>query len=124
MVCPEQLYAGVQAMVTVPTLLLHTAVPPGPVQDALYVVDTVGETEVLPDEALPVEKLFPVHEVALLDDQVSVLLSLLVMVVGDADTVQEGATAQDAYVYVPLSTPLLQVRLSDTQEDPAGTVLA
>lgn len=111
-------------MVTVPTLLLHTAVPPGPVQDALYVVDTVGETEVLPDEAPPVEKLSPVHDVALLDDQVSVLLSLLVMVVGDADTVQEGATAQDAYVYVPLKVPLLQLRLSDTHEDPAGTVLA
>ncbi len=124
MVCPEQLYAGVQAMVTVPKVLLQAAVPPVPVHEALYVVDTEGETDVLPDDALPVEKLSPVQEVAFVDDQVSVLLSPLVIVVGDADTVHDGATAHDAYVYVPLSVPLLQLRLSDIQEDPAGTVLA
>ena len=124
MVCPEQLYAGVQAMVTVPRVLLQTAVPPAPVQDALYVVETEGETDVLPDEALPVEKLLPVHDVALVDDHVMTLLAPLTIVVGEAERVHDGATAHDAYVYVPLKVPLLQVLVSVTHEDPAGTVLA
>ena len=58
--------------------------PAGPVQVAVYVVVTVGETVTLPDFAFPVEKLVPVQEVALVELQVSFDVCPLTIVDGFA----------------------------------------
>jgi|HubBroStandDraft_6_1064221.scaffolds.fasta_scaffold63781_2 hypothetical protein len=53
------------------TVAFALAEPPEPVQVMLYVVLDVGETETLPDVPLAVKPV-PVHEVALVELQVSV----------------------------------------------------
>jgi hypothetical protein len=45
-------------------VLLHATDPPGPVQEAVYVVVTEGATETEPAVAPPVEKFPPVQDVA------------------------------------------------------------
>ena len=48
------------------------AVPPGPEQEILYVVETVGDTPIEEPLDPPVRKLVPVHDVALVENHVSV----------------------------------------------------
>ena len=57
-----------------------------------------GATETEPEEALPVEKLVPVHDVALVEDHESVEELPWVMDAGERERVQLGCTAQDALV--------------------------
>ena len=91
---------------------------------AVYVVAEDGETETLPDVLPPVEKLVPVHEAALLEDQVSVEDCPWVMEVGFSESEQVGPTVQLAYVYEPESVPFEHERDSETQLEPYGTVEA
>jgi|GEM_PF-4781463 len=129
---PVQVYAAVHetpsAAPTPPAPVpVHCAVPPAPVQEAVYVVADDGDTDVLPEVAPPVEKLVPVQEVALEELQVSVEEFPCVTEVGDTETAQIGAglsTLQEAYVYEPDSEPFEHERLSETQDEPYGTVLA
>ena len=109
-----------------PTPPLHCALPPAPVQLAVYVVVCDGETEVLPDvgEPLPVEKFVPVHDVAFADVHVRVELLPCVTDVGSKESVHIGPTAQLEYAYVPPSVPFEHARVSETQLDPYGTVAA
>lgn len=80
---------------TVTVALLTGPAPPAPVHCSWYVWTPVvaGVTESFPEAALPVEKPVPVpvHEVALLEDQVSTEESPSVMVVGDAESEEVGA---------------------------------
>lgn len=54
------------------TVVLRVAVPPAPLHDTEYCVVELGETLRVPLVAPPVLKLVPVHDVALVDDHVSV----------------------------------------------------
>jgi hypothetical protein len=86
-------HAGAGAGVTV-TVLLAEALPPLPVQVTLYEVVDWGETEIEPEVAPLVEKLLPVHEVALVDDQVRVEVPPADIEVGFADSVAVGGALQ------------------------------
>ena len=74
MVCPEHVYAGVHETVRVePEPPLNDVVPPGPVHEPVYVVDTNGEIDIEPfveTEPMPLI----VQLVALVEDHVSVAL--------------------------------------------------
>ncbi len=90
-------------------------------------VDDEGETDTDPDVAPPVEKLVPVHEVALEDDHDSVEELPCATEVGEADNEHVGgglSTVHVEYAYDPESVPFEQVRVCETHELPYDTVLA
>lgn len=96
------------------------AVCPFPVQETLYVVVVVGFTTTEPDVLLPVEKLLPVHAVALLELHESVELLPFEMVVGVAviDTLGAGplVVEQSPVVYVignPYTYTVVTVHAAD-----------
>jgi len=86
---------GVEPPAETMTVTDFEALPPGPVQVAVYEVLEPGETTFVPDVALPVTAV-PEHEVAFVEDQVSVEDPPLVMVDGDAvrETVGVGSPAE------------------------------
>ena len=104
----EYVVEGVQETVTV---LESEPVPPVPVQVAVYVVVRVGEREVVPETALPVEKLVPVQEVAYEEDQVRVELPPLVMDEGDAvrRTTGAGFATVTVYAVQPEALPFTSI---------------
>ena len=84
-----------------------------------------GETLVFPEVAPPpIVKLSPEQLVALIEDQESVAELPWMTLVGFTDMLQAGPTAQDWLVYEPLKEPFEHERLSETHEEPYGTVLA
>ena len=91
---------------------VHCAVPPAPVQLAVYVVDCDGDTEVLPEvgEPLPVEKLLPVQEVAFVDAHERVEDWPCAMLVGFKESVHTGGK----YVIVVVVDMQLFVSLDST----------
>jgi hypothetical protein len=64
--------------------------PVAPVQVTMYFVAEVGETEIFPEIAPPVEKLVPAHEKASVEDQVSFEMSPMLTVPGVAVSVATG----------------------------------
>jgi hypothetical protein len=95
---------------TVTVALATDDVPPAPVQDSVYVVVLVGDTARVPLVALvPVQPPAAVHDVALLDDQVTVAIWPEAMLVGLAENATVGGEAGDepALPVVPRSKSML-----------------
>ena len=80
--------------VTTPTVADEVAVPPAPVHAREYVVVAMGETDCVPLTALlPLHPPEAVHDVALVDDHVSVEDWPAVIDAGEAEMVTVGAGA-------------------------------
>ena len=89
----DKVTVGAGAAVTV-TVVCCEADPPAPVQVSAYVVVVAGVTASVPLTALlPVHPLDAVHDVALVDDQVSVEVAPAMIDVGEAAMVTVGAGA-------------------------------
>ena len=101
--------------VPAPAPPVPAVVPPAPLQEPVYVAVEAGVTDMEPLTAEPVEKLFPVQEVALAEVQETAVDWPPVIDDGEAEIEHEGATAHEPYAYEPLRVPLLQVRFCETQ---------
>jgi hypothetical protein len=107
----ETVGVGVDAVTE--TVLLACALPPAPLQLSVKLVVVVSAPVLWePDVALPpLQPPDAVQEVALVEDQVSVLLLPLLMLVGDADSETVGVAALTETVALVCAVPPDPVQL-------------